>query len=841
MELILGDYGVEEVYLLLLILPIILIFYRYISRGGMNRTKWFFLASRLLIITLIITAIAAPFVTRVNREFKDISGITILSDLSESMKVTDVNKDVTEKLYSGVSSAIGNLTGKPASVELRYFSEGNRTAVGDALYQETLRGNKEKNLLVLLSDGNNNYGRDTESMAQILARSNITLLAVMPQVQRKDIYIAAMSGDKKTPANADYTLRIDVGKIGSGSAQYSLDLKVDDSIIHAINSVVQKEDEPIKTFTITFSVKDAGIHKITAAIRPTSEDAIKINNEMIKSVDVVERPQVLLVTGSANSQLSNLLKDNYDVTAVSSPRQDYSKYDVIYFDNVPGASIDSWVIDSLNTYIVDGNGLVVVGGDKSYERGGYHNTQIETLLPVIATEPPEKKRRELALIFLIDISESTGYGLGGVTKVSTEKAVAINIIKQLDDNDMLGAIAFNVGAYTISPLRRLGDIETELTTKISSLMFTGGTDMKAALNQADLMLEGFNGKKYVIVISDGVLKKLAEEEPTLGKIKAMNDKGINVYSVGVGFDTNEKFMQKIAEVGKGIYFKPEDYERLKIEFEDKDNTKKDQYKLTVANKYHFITRDLKSYYPSITEFNGVTEKSVAQVLITTEDKMPIVTVWRFGLGRVVAFTVDNGLQWAPNAYYSNNGELISATTNWAIGDLEKRKRVNIQTSDVDLGDKATITIKSDKAADLVIQDARGTTGSVLLKQTDVNMFVGSFSADAPGFYMIKAVSSLGEDTDALAVNIPTEYRALGVNTAELNSLAKATGGRTYDTSQMTELEADLLDYTKETAYKETIEKTPLQVYLMVAALGLFFIDVVSRRVLDIIRLRRKGE
>jgi Mg-chelatase subunit ChlD len=839
MELILGDYGVEEAYLLLLILPIMLIFYRYISRGGMNRTKWFFLASRLLIITLIITAIAAPFITKVNREFKDISGITLLSDLSESMKVTDVNKDVTEKLYSGVSSAISNLTGKPASVELRYFSEGNRTAVGDALYQETLRGNKEKNLLVLLSDGNNNYGRDTESMAQILANSNITLLAVMPQVQHKDIYIAAMSGDKKTPANADYTLRIDVGKTGSGIAQYSLDLKVDDAIIHAINSVVQPED--IKTFTITFSVKDAGIHKITAAIRPTSEDAVRINNEMIKSVDVVERPQVLLVTGSASSLLSDLLKDNYDVTAVSSPTQDYSKYDVIYFDNVPGASIDSWVTNSLNEYIVDGNGLVVVGGDKSYERGGYHNKQIETLLPVIATEPPEKKRRELALIFLIDISESTGYGLGGVTKVSTEKAVAINIIRQLDDNDLVGAIAFNVGAYTISPLGRLGDKETDLTTRISSLMFTGGTDMKAALNQADLMLEGFNGKKYVIVISDGVLKKLAEEEPTLAKIKAMNDKGAIIYSVGVGFDTNEKFMQKIAEVGKGIYFKPEDYERLKIEFEDKDNTKKDQYKLTVANKYHFITRDLKNYYPSIKEFNGVTEKSVAQVLITTDEKMPVLTVWRFGLGRVVAFTVDNGLQWAPNAYYSNNGELISATTNWAIGDLEKRKRVNIQTSDVDFGDKATITIKSDKVADLAIQDARGTRGSVLLKQTDVNMFVGSFSPDAPGFYMIKAVSSLGEDTDAFAVNIPTEYRALGVNAAELNSLTKATGGRTYNTSQMNELEADLLDYTKETAYKETIEKTPLQVYLMAAALGLFFIDVISRRVLDIIRLRHKGE
>jgi Mg-chelatase subunit ChlD len=164
-----------------------------------------------------------------------------------------------------------------------------------------------------------------------------------------------------------------------------------------------------------------------------------------------------------------------------------------------------------------------------------------------------------AVVILIDISESMSIGVGGVTKTNTEKDLAINILQQLDDEDMVGAIAFNVGAYKISPMRRLGDMKSDLTTKISSLSFTGGTDMKAALNQADLMLEGFNGKKYVIVISDGALKKLAEENPTLVIIKSMNDNGIIIYSVGVGFDTNEKFMQKIAEVGKGQYFTPENY------------------------------------------------------------------------------------------------------------------------------------------------------------------------------------------------------------------------------------------------------------------------------------------
>ncbi len=36
------------------------------------------------------------------------------------------------------------------------------------------------------------------------------------------------------------------------------------------------------------------------------------------------------------------------------------------------------------------------------------------------------------------------------------------------------------------------------------------------------------------------------------------------------------------------------------------------------------------------------------------------------------------------------------------------------------------------------------------------------------------------------------------------------------------------------------QKTPLQIYFITAALTLFFIDVVTRRVMDIMRLRKKS-
>jgi uncharacterized membrane protein len=838
MEVFLDDYGMEQAHLLVLIIPIMFALYYYLKRGGMDRRRWFFLFSRFVLVSLVVISMTSPFIARTTQDFADVASITILSDRSGSMVLSSMDESLAEGIYDEVRGGIGNLTGKPGSVDLRYFSEGNRTEIGNALYQDTMRESREKNLIVLLSDGNNNYGRNAVDVAQVLGNSNITVFALVPDFEQADIYVAGMDGDKKTPANADYTLRIDVGKAG-GTAEYNLNLEVDGNLIHVVNNVIQ--DEAVKSFLFTFSMKDSGIRRITAEVKPKSADHFKANNEMIKMVDVVEKPKVLLVTESKNSQLSSLLDDNYDVLMASSPKQDYSKYDVVYFDNQPANKLDNWVVNALHDYIVNGNGLVVVGGDNAYERGEYHNSQMETLLPVISTEPPERKRKEVAVIFLIDISESTGYGIGGETKVDVEKALAINILQQLDSEDMVGAIAFNVDAYTISPVRRLGEIETELEAKIRSLRFDGGTDMISALRHSERLLEDFSGQKYVIIISDGVIKRLANEATTMEQVRIMSGKGIIVYTVGVGFDTNERFMSALADVGNGLYFRPGEYERLQIEFEEKEMVEKDQYSLGVYNRYHFITRDLLQFWPSIKEFNGVTEKSISQVLITTEGKMPIVTIWRFGLGRVVSLTTDNGLQWAPNVYYANNGELISAITNWAIGNLEKRKRVNIETHDIGLGETAEIQIKSDKEPTLVIQEVGGEQETIPLKQTDIDMFQGNFKGERTGVYMMKAVSSLGEDTDAIAVDIPREYRKMGANLEELSAITRLTNGRVYNCSEIERLKWDILDYAIEGSYGDVLQKTPLQTYFMVAALSLFFLDIVTRRILDIIRLRRRGE
>lgn len=821
-------FGIEYPYIVPLLIPIAIILYLYVRKGGMSRKKWAFFLTRFLLISLITIAIASPYVIEKKDEFQDFTSINILSDSSESMSIYKNASMSAVSLYTDLRKRMGNITSSE-SVGIKYFSDGERTAIGDAIYQEVMHETKESNLIVLVSDGNNNYGRNALDVAKILSNINSSVFVLAPENPGNEIYIPKISGEKKIPANAEYNFGVDVRKTGEAAVKYELNLYIDGKNVKTASLV---QDEPLISLNFTTSFAETGVHKVFAEIIPGCNDNFAFNNRFYKTVDVIEKPNIFLVTNDQDSPLVAILKKSYNVMVSENFNKNLKSSDAVFIDNQNEDKLTSNVVNSLQDYVVDGNGLVVVGGDNSYEQGGYHGSSIEGLLPVISTKEPSRRRRDIGVVFVIDISESTEYGLGKDSKIDVEKALAINMLRQLDLNDSVGVVAFNVNAFLISGIGRLSRNKEDIENKILSLKFGGGTDMFPALVMANELLEDFSGSKFIIVISDGVIGRRDKIEPTMEQAKSIGKKGIRLYSVGVGFDTDENFMSQLAYNGNGIYFRPEAYERLQIEFESRGkDSEKEDYSLRIYNKYHFITEDINLPETAIKKFNGVTEKSISQVLLTTENKEPILTVWRFGLGRVASLTTDNGLLWSGNIYKADNGKLISAIANWAIGDPEKKKAVRI-----DLIDSA-ILIKSKDVPTLMVQDSNGNKEEIPLKQIDVEQYSAVFNHNEAGVYMMKAVSPSGEDTDAMAVNYPVEYSLLGVNTEELHGIAGITGGRFYNSSQIRELEDDIIDYAKKGSLKTVIRKTPLYPYLAAIALFLFFIDVVARRMGEIIKNR----
>ncbi len=642
--------------------------------------------------------------------------------------------------------------------------------------------------------------------------------------------------------NVGYSLNIEVGKVG-GNVNYTLYLRVDGDTKDVIG-VSQNTSTYERGIIINFT--EAGVHEVVVDLISKGGDALDINNAYMKTVDVTEKPRVLLVSGDSRSPLISVLGGNYDVT-VESRYEGSGDYDAVFLDNLNSSVLNRWVVNSLHAYVVDGNGLVVVGGDNAFENGAYRDSLVETLLPVMSTDPPKEKRKPIAVLFLIDVSSSmrdmsSTYPGSYLDEI---KANVIGIIRELDDEDSVGVKAFNVPVWDIVPMMEIGDNRELIENNVMRLQPAkeGGTMFTPVFLAAKGTMQKCESKRHVIFMSDGLIPSTESKDIFLNEIKSMAKDGVKVNTASFGYEANmisgADLMEDIAEKGNGKYYAIELRERLKIDFrreEEEDEEEKGYYKIGVFDPYHFITRNIPDFSASIDRYNAVTGRSIAQVLISTEDKMPIVTVWRFGLGRVTAVTTDNGGDWASNLYSSGRGVLVSAVTNWAVGDLEKGKDVRINTEDVFLGERARVSVVSEREPLLFMVDG-GEVEELRLKQTDINEHSTFVGADDVGFYFLKAETSDDVDTDAIAVNYPREYSELGVDTETLRAIAELTGGGVYNESEVEELKEDVVEFARRGSLKETVNKIPLQLYLMAAALLLFFVDTVVRRVRDVRRRR----
>ncbi|OYT53101.1 MAG: hypothetical protein B6U72_06875 [Candidatus Altiarchaeales archaeon ex4484_2] len=837
---------IQQPEMLLLLIPAALMLTAYITKKRINTS---FLLTRLLLTTLLLTALATPHLIHLTQKYQDATTITILADQSQSMQIF-THPNITQQLQKNLEARIQEETGLQDMVKLETFSQGNRTGIGDILYNHIKKIN-QNHLIILYTDGNNNYGMNAVDVAKILGRENTTVYLLKPTTPKQDIYIHTLRGDRKTPINSEYLLTADIRKNKDLPVEYELIFRVNNEVVKKV-SVYQNQQQ--KEISLKLNFPQAGLYKIEAVIKAGRGDYYSRNNIYRKIVEVAERPTILLLSEDPSSPLKVVLEKNYDVISTNQPEEilKYSgNYDAIYVDNTPYRKLRS-IAETLHNYVIDGNGLVVVGGDESYNKGGYNNSNLETLLPVISTEEPEQKRQPIAVLFCMDISASLGSKgeRGYETYLAEGKAIAVNLLRQLNPEDSVAVLAFNipVWAWPRDGLVEIGSNKPLIEDHIAKLKITeGGTSFNPVLTKAEELLRGYDSGKYVIFISDGYPtgeeRYGAGRDLILNQISGMAQKDIKFYTISIGDRAQAKegmpLMQDMAREGNGLYFWMEENDRLQAVFNEEERKERDFYHIGVFDSYHFITRNIAEYVSSINEYNGVTAKSIAQKLIVTEDKAPILTVWRYGIGRVAALTTDNGKQWALNLYTEQDGRLISALSNWAIGNLEKNKKIQITTTDGHLGQTIPIRVRADNPPTLKTT-YKNTETQPNMKQTNTNEYQTEIKPQQEGFHTLRAEEAGNYDIDGIAVNYPLEYKQLGVNQETLSQIAEQTGGRIYNTTQQKQIEEDALKYAQETTKQETREKTDITPYLLIAALGIYFLDALLRRIHDIMKSRTKN-
>ncbi len=771
---------------LLWAIPLVLLLGAVLIR---NRAKArLFAASRLLVFCLIIAAAANPYFVEVHTVSSQKPSITILDDRTGSMGIFD--PDIATRVESYVDAP------------LRTFS-GDTTPLGDKIVQYALPGST----LLLVSDGFSNSGRSLEEALALARASNTTTFALSLDPQRDDAGVE-ISGTNTAVLAGDYPFKVLVRS--SRGYQGPISVFADEKMIYS-DAIVANNSASIK---ISHSFLETGNHILRAAIAP---DGQPINDNYQKAVYVVPKPQVLLIT-SGNSPLATDLDDLYKLTIVSELPDQLEGYKAVVLDDIRYNSL----LTPLQSYVREGGGLVVVGGEDAYDHGNYRNSSLEEILPVRSV--PSIFEGGKTLIFVMDISFSllTTRTADGTPLLDYEKALAVELLKSPHFRDYkVGLVVFGSKAYDVQDPVPLSRAESVLRERIMSLAPTGTENsyLDSGLQLAWDMLNISGGQGELVILSDGNLYNYPEVVArSIDLLRQMNLTArlvqVQAFSGATG-----RFNYVASQTGSdySAFVYPDSLTTTMQEPPAgvvPEESSLTGYAVNVVNKNHYITADV-NLNATVTGFNDVTPRPGAQRLAALPDGKPVLTVWRYGLGRVAALTVDDGSSWAGELYTSPSSQLISSTVNWAVGDPRPQDD-RVEADDGWQGTPLSVTISS---------NARPSFPDVDVEKVGDNRYVATFIPNSTGIYYI--------GNYGLAVNYPQEFRDIGFN-PDFSRMIMANGGKVFSQA---EARQSLVVEAGRVSQRTVQERISRRDILLLLALLIFLTEIIYRKRDEV---RRRG-
>ncbi|MGE5216978.1 MAG: VWA domain-containing protein [Chloroflexota bacterium] len=660
-------------------------------------------------------------------------------------------------------------------------------------------GEGRQGKILLLSDGNENRGETARVIPLLRAQEvQVWTLPVSLAHGRNEIYLSDLSLPQLVDSAEGFEVRATIESLRQAPARVRL---LRDGVLRGEQEVELKAGSNRVVFRD--SLAERGNHAYELLVE-SADDTLAENNLLQGVVAVKGPPRVLLLSSQEQSQriIARVLQVQGYAVVESAPQSyplslaELSAYDLLVLDNVPAYQLSHAKMENIEKYVRDlGGGVLVIGGSQSYGAGGYFHTPLERILPVDMRPPARLEMPHVALLFVIDKSGSMGSGSEGATKLDLAKAAAVAAADIMNPTDQVGILAFDAAWDWALPFRQVGKGEW-ISEKLSSLESDGGTDLYKAMLEAHRAIAGKQAAiKHVIVLSDGLTDK-ADFNTLVGK---MARDGITVSTVSVGSDADVQLMADIAKTGKGRGYVALDPQTIPQIF---------------TTETLLISRDLlidKTVTPTIVApsgpLKGITPRGLPPLrgyvltypkpraeLLMRADKDPLLISWRYGLGRVMAFTSDLsgrwGRDWVSWPGFSQWASQLARDTMRKI--LDTRMHTDFH-ADGD-GIKVVTDLVSADGKFLNYLNVRANitapnqaSQQQVFQQTAPGRYEGKFIPTSRGIYLISlyADASAGEAPVPVATvpyisPYPREYRELKPNLSLLSRLAEETGGEMLD-------------------------------------------------------------
>jgi uncharacterized membrane protein len=805
----------EQPFLLLLLIPIgilVMFTWRRMSLPFPRPQRHLILASRLALFTLIVTALAgATLSVPISHQ-----AVVFVGDISASTtpQRTFIEKWINNAIHhKGANDQVGIVAvGRNALVEQSVrtqidFSQFESTpdtnytdlAAGLRLAAAILPQDSEKRI-VLLGDGQQNLD-DALPEAQLLRQEGIRLdIVPLPSTDGPEARIDGLTAPSILQTNERFMLQ---ARIFSSVAQrVTLHVYLDQTLLLQQSPQLNGGEKEV---TFTLNTPPPGFHTYRITM-DAPQDTISQNNEAAAFVDVQGPPHVLVIEGrpgAGDNIISALQATHINVTVgtpvdVSTTLEGLVNYDAVVLADVPAIDLGTTRMQALQSYVRDlGRGLVVSGGENSYGVGGYANTPLEETLPVRMEIPQHKDTPTIAVVLIIESLENE-------SGVNISKEAAKGVISLLTPRDSIGVSA--AFGNLVIPMEHVTN-KAAIDQTIDKMNPNDPPSYMSDLVAAETALLHTDAKiKHVILLGDGDATDSYEKQA----LKLASEHiSVSVVGTNIGSYDDLTMMQQIAVWGKGRFYQadnPNTIPQILL-----NETKQASRRAFIEEPFipaiitpHPILTGLGSL-PQLTGYVATTPKPTAQIVLTSHLDDPVLAVWQYGLGRVVAWTSDalglwtsNWLQWADAARWWAN------LATWTIPTLNNQLIVNGELVggnghvivDVPPQTSTTSGQVNQQQVQVKIIAPDLSQQNISLQPTAPERWEGNFPTTQVGAYLLRVSLQTKSNahagppgqlttTTGLVVPYSPEFSAFGTDTHFLKLLAQAGGGRilgTNDTS-----------------------------------------------------------
>lgn len=312
-----------------------------------------------------------------------------------------------------------------------------------------------------------------------------------------------------------------------------------------------------------------------------------------------------------------------------------------------------------------GLGLVVLGGERSFARGGYRASVLESVLPVVSE--PAALDEPVSIVFAVDKSGSMGQGSGGVDRFQLAQRAVLETARTLTERDALGLLVFDVAPRLLIPLGPVGAGQLTLAQPWPASP-NGGTRLAPALEAAMAELErAGRGRRLLVLVTDGFIDDapLAELRVRLTRAR------IETLALAVGPDADAAVLQRLVGEPAGMVLRVNEVAELPRVMRsglERQRARVERGRIAALQVLPLpFAPGLLKDWPPVNAHAVTRPQPGALVAVQTERGEPLIAFHSVGRGRVIVVTSGLGPWTEPWLRWRDWPRLAGGLADWAGG------------------------------------------------------------------------------------------------------------------------------------------------------------------------------